>query len=293
MTPINLRVLLTGAATLLVLSACNQEPSTTAAPAVKEVAEASVNGITIGKSRVDMIVKQGAESGQPAGEDPRKSIIDRLIMQTVIAEEAIKKGLDKSPEVIEQLDVIRQTVLANAYVADYIKNNPISADALKSEYERIKATITGDEYHAHHILVATQAEAKAIIAKLKKDPGAFEKLAMEKSTDASTKTSGGDLGWLDMSRLPAEFGAAVVALAKGAISQEPTQTQFGYHVIRLDDAKPIEAPPLDEVKDDVTRSLQQQNLKKQLDDLKSQARIEVAGVPIAPTAPAAAASATP
>jgi peptidyl-prolyl cis-trans isomerase C len=252
---------------------------------VKEAAEATVNGIAISKNRVDMIAKQGASAGQPETPELRKSIIDKLTMQTLVAQEAIKKGLDKLPEVNEQIEVIRQSVLANAYVQDFIKNNPVSDDALKAEYERIKATITGSEYKARHILVEKESEAKDIIAKLKKDAGSFEKLAKEKSKDAASKVRGGDLGWFDLNGMVPEFGAAVSSLEKGKFTQEPVKTQYGYHVILLDDSRPIEAPPLEEVKPVLSQQLQQQNLKKQLDDLKAKAKIEIAGAP-APAAPA-------
>ena len=180
----------------------------------------------------------------------------------VVAEEAVKKGLDKTPEVAEQLDAMRQSVLANAYVQDFIKNNPVSDDMLKAEYERIKATITGTEYKARHILVEKEAEARDIIARLKKDPGAFAKLATEKSKDPGSKAKGGDLGWFDLRRMVPEFGAAVSKLEKGKFTEEPVKTQFGYHVILLEDTRPIEAPPLEEVKPQLSQQLQQQSGKK-------------------------------
>ena len=234
----NSRILLASAVSLLVLSACNPDDKakSAAAPAVKEPAAATVNGIAIAKSRVDMIVQQGLAAGQPDSPEARKGIIEKLAMQTLAADEAIKKGLDKSPEIMAQIDLIRQSVLANAYVQDLIKNSTASDDMLKAEYEKIKAKITGTEYKARHILVEKEAEAKDIIAKLKKDPGLFEKLAMEKSKDAGSKASGGELGWFDPSRMVPEFGAAVSKLDKGAITQEPVKTQFGYHVIQLEDS---------------------------------------------------------
>ncbi len=288
MTLIKSRILLASAASLLVLGACNSEQNAKTvapAPAVKEDAEATVNGIAISKNRVDMIAKQGVSAGQPETLESRKSIIDKLTMQTLVAQEAIKKGLDKLPEINEQIEVIRQSVLANAYVQDFIKNNPVSDDMLKAEYERIKATITGSEYKARHILVDKESEAKDIIAKLKKDAGSFAKLAREKSKDAASKVRDGDLGWFDVNGMVPEFGAAVSKLEKGEFTQEPVKTQYGYHVILLDDSRPIEAPPFEEVKPSLAQQLQQQNLKKQLDDLKAKAKIEIAGAP-APAAPA-------
>lgn len=279
----NSRILLASAVSLLVLSACNPDDKakSAAAPAVKEPAAATVNGIAIAKSRVDMIVQQGLAAGQPDSPEARKGIIEKLAMQTLAADEAIKKGLDKSPEIMAQIDLIRQSVLANAYVQDLIKNGTASDDMLKAEYEKIKATITGTEYKARHILVEKEADAKEIIAKLKKDPGLFEKLAMEKSKDAGSKVRGGELGWFDLSRMVPEFGSAVSKLEKGAITQKPVKTQFGYHVIQLEDTRPIEAPPFEEVKPQLAQHLQQQNVQKQMEDLKAKAKIEIVDAPAA------------
>jgi len=286
MTPIKSRILLASAVTLLTLSACNsRDNAKSAAPASKDAAVATVNGIVISNSRIDMIAKQGNGAGHPDSPETRKAIIDQLIMQMLVAEQAVKKGLDKSPEVAEQMEVLKQSVLANAYVQDYIKHNPISDDVVKAEYDKIKAGITGTEYKARHILVATEAEARDIIAKLKKDPGSFEKMATEKSLDTGSKARGGDLGWFDLSKMVPEFGAAVSKLDKGKFTEAPVKTQYGYHVILLEDSKPIEAPPFDEVKASMARTLQQQNLKKWLDDLKAKAKIEIAGAPTT-TAPA-------
>ncbi|WP_300336330.1 peptidylprolyl isomerase [Accumulibacter sp.] len=282
MRSIKSRVLLASAASLLVVSACNPDQTAkSAAPAAKETAVATVNGIAINKSRVDMIVKQGASAGQADTPEARKSIIEQLTMQTLVAEAAVKKGLDKLPEVTEQIDVIRQSVLANAYVQDFLKSNPVTDEMLKAEYDRIKASITGSEYKARHILVETDTEAREIIAKLRKDAGSFAKLAMEKSRDAGSKAAGGELGWFDVSRMVPEFSSAVSKLEKGTFTQEPVKTQYGYHVILLEDSRPIEAPPFEEVKPDLAQQVQQQNLKKQLDDLKAKAKIETVEAPAA------------
>ena len=224
-----------------------------------------------------MVARQGANSGRPDTPESRKTIIDNLTLQMVIAQEAMKNGLDKTAEVAEQIDAMKQSVLANAYVKDFMKSNPVTDDMLKAEYDRIKATVTGTEYKARHILVEREADAKDIIARLKKDPALFAKLAMEKSKDTGSKAQGGDLGWFDPSRMVPEFGAAVSKLEKGKFTVEPVKTQFGYHVILLEDSKPIEAPPLDEVKPQLSQQLQQQNMMKQLDALKAKAKIEIVG----------------
>jgi len=287
-------ILLASAASLLALGACNQaQDAKPADQASRGLAAATVNGIAISQSTVDLIARQGAVAGRPDTPEARKNIIDQLVMQMVVAEEAVKKGLDKSPEVADQINAMKQSVLAKAYVQDFIKNNAVTDDMVKAEYERIKATITGNEYQARHILVEKESEAKDIIAKLRKEPGAFAKLAMEKSKDQGSRANGGELGWFDLSRMVPEFGAAVSKLEKGKFTQEPVKTQFGYHVILLEDSKPIEAPPLDEVKPQLTQQLQQQNAKKQLDALRASAKIEMVGASAPAPVPAAPAAAPP
>jgi peptidyl-prolyl cis-trans isomerase C len=259
--------MLAGAVAVMALSACNSGE--------KAGVAATVNGTPISASRVDMLVKQNAQ-GQPENPELRKAIIDRLSMQILVSKEAVKKGLDKKPEVSEQLDWTRQSILANAFVEDYLKNSPVSDDMLKAEYEKIKTQITGNEYKARHILVAKEAEAKDIIAKLKKNPKSFESLAKAKTMDMGSKANGGDLGWFDTRSMVPEFGAAVTKLTKGSFTAEPVKTQFGYHVILLEDSRPKMIPPLDQLKPQLTQQIQQQNLQKLFDDLKAKAKIEIA-----------------
>ena len=278
-------ILVASATAMLALGACNPSKDAAKPAAAAASAAATVNGVAISQNKLDLLAHQGAAAGRPDNPQTRRAIIDQLALQMVVAEEAVKKGLDKSPEVVEQMEVIRQSLLANAYVQDYLKNNPVSDDAIKAEYERIKATMSGTEYKARHILVEKEADAKDIIAKLKKDPASFAKLAAEKSKDAGSKANGGELGWFDIKRMVPEFGAAVTKLEKGKFTEQPVKTQFGYHVIELEDSRPIEAPPLESVKPQLSQQLQQQAVRKQLETLKASAKIEVAG------AAAAAASA--
>jgi len=272
------KILFASAASLLVLAVCSPAMAATPADqAPRDAVAATVNGTPISQRTVDLLAKQGASAGHPDTPEARRAIIDQLALQTVIAEEAIKQGLDRTPEVTEQVAALKQAVLASAYVQGFIKNNPVSEDRLKAEYERIKATVTGTEYKARHILVEKEAEAKDIIAKLKVDPGAFEKLAKERSLDAGSKAQGGELGWFDLSAIAPEFGAATSKLEKGKFTETPVQTQFGYHVILLEDSKPIEAPPLEEVKPRLSQQLQQQDWEKQLEALKAKTKIEIVG----------------
>jgi peptidyl-prolyl cis-trans isomerase C len=280
------------AALALALGACTPKQDAAASAAGdKSPAVATVNGVPITALRVDGFIKQGLAQGRPDTPEARKAIIDGLAMQMVAAEAALQKGLDKTPDVQDQLDGVRQSVLANAYVQDFLKTNPVTDEALKAEYDRIKASVSGTEYKARHILVANEAEARDIIAKLKKDPGAFAKIAADKSKDPGSKTRGGDLGWFDAQQMVPEFGAALGKLEKGQITTEPVKTQFGYHVIALDDTRPIEPPPFEAVKAQLSQQVQQQAMKKQLDDLKAKAKIEIVGAAAAASAASAPATA--
>lgn len=293
MMSIKSRILLASAASLLTLSACNADEHGKAAtaPATGAVA-ATVNGTAISKDRVDMLVKQRAGMGQADTPETRKAIIDQLAMQMLVAQEASRKGLDKTQDVIDQLELTKQSILAKAFIQDYVKSNPANEDVLKAEYDKIKAQMTGSEYSARHILVEKEAEAKDIIAKLKKDIKAFDKLAKEKSKDPGSKAKGGDLGWFDPRGMVPEFSAAVAKLEKGKFTLEPVKTQFGYHVIKLEDSRPMQVPPFDQVKPQLAQQVQEQSLKKLIDDMKAKAKIEITAVPAA--APAAAdAPATP
>ncbi len=278
------RVVLGSAVALLALSACT--PKDAAKEATKEAGPvaATVNGAAISQKQVDMILKQQAAQGMPDNAESRKMIIDNLSLQMIAAQEAVKKGLEKSPDVAEQLEMTKQSILAEAYVQDYMKANPVTDAMLSAEYDKIKTQASGNQYKARHILVEKEDEAKEIIAKLKKDVKAFDALAKAKSKDPGSKDKGGDLGWFDPRGMVPEFGAAVAKLEKDKFTEEPVKSQFGYHVIMLDDSRPNPIPTLEQVKPRLTQQVQQQNLKKMLDDMKAKAKIEI----VAPPAPAAA-----
>jgi len=279
------RFLLASAASLLTLIACNSNNSPQGAAPAKDAVAATVNGTPIGERFVGLMLKQRADLGREANAEARKAFIDRLAMQLIITQEAVKKGLDKAPEVSDQIELTRQSVLVDAFVKDYLKNNPVSDDMLNAEYDKMKAQATGTEYKARHILVETEAEAKDIIAKLKKNPTAFEALAKEKSKDRGSKDRGGDLGWFDPRRMVPEFGAAIAKLAKGKFTEEPVKSQFGYHVILLEDSRPQTAQPLEQIKPGLTQQIQQQNLKKLFDEMKAKAKIEIVQAPAPASAP--------
>ncbi|MBC3875841.1 peptidylprolyl isomerase [Undibacterium flavidum] len=270
------RFMIGSAVAVLALSACTKSADKPAEGAASVIA-ATVNGKPISTKQVDMIMKQQAAQGMPDNPEMRKMIIDNLAMASLVAQEATKKGLDKSGEIAEQLEMMKTNVLAQGFVDDYMKNTPVTDADYKAEYEKIKAATTGNEFSARHILVEKEDEAKAIIAKLKKDVKVFAALAKAQSKDPGSKDKGGELGWFDPRGMVPEFGNAVAKLEKGKFTEEPVKSQYGYHVIILDDSRAKEAPSLDQVKPRLTQQIQQQNLKKFLDGLKEKAKIEIVG----------------
>jgi peptidyl-prolyl cis-trans isomerase C len=303
------RVLMIGAASVLALSACTKKvdgttpatPATATTTATTGAADntvaATVNGTPIYAATVDMMVKERTAQGQPDSPELRKAIIDNLAMQSLVAAEGVKKGLDKAPETVRQLDILKQSVLAQAFVQDYIKTHPVTDVMVKAEYDKLNTKAGGNEFKARHILVAAEADAKDIIAKLKKDIKQFAALAKEKSMDPGSKANGGDLGWFNPAGMVPEFGAAVAKLEKGKFTEEPVKSQFGYHVIVLDDSRAVTPPPLEQVSEQLKQQIQRQNLKTFFDDMKAKAKIDVVGQPAAPVtggiAPSAPATAVP
>ena len=234
---------------------------------------ATVNGIAIPQERLDLRVKTIAAQGQQDTPELRKAIREDLISLEVMAQEATKLGLNKNTEVVQQIELAKQSALVGAFVQDYTKSHPVSEDQVKQEYEKLKIQHANDkEYNVRHILVETEAEAKAIIAKLDKKEK-FELLA-KKSRDPGSAEHGGSLGWATPGSFVAPFTDAMVNLKKGTYTKVPVQSQFGWHVIRLDDVRDMKAPPLEELKQQVQQRLQQQALLKVIADLKAKSKIE-------------------
>ena len=233
---------------------------------------ALVNGVSIPQARIDLRVKAAAAQGQPDSPELRKAIRDDMINIEVMTQEAVKAGLDKNAEVVQQVELARQQVLVGAFVQDYAKNHPIGEDQLKQEYDKLKAKLGSKEYNTRHILVETEAEAKDIIAQLGKK-AKFEKLAA-KSKDAGSAAQGGSLGWAIPGNFVPEFANALLNLKKGEYTKEPVQSQFGWHVIKLDDTRDLKVPQFEEVKPQLQQRLQQQSIKKAIDELRAKAKIE-------------------
>ena len=204
---------------------------------------AVVNNKPIPKQRVDDFVAALVAQGRPDTPELRAAVRDELIARELFVQEAEKKGLTRNAEVQRQLDNLRQDVLIRALIRDHLKANPVKDDEIKAEYEKIRKQAGDKEYRARHILVDSEDEARGIIEQLKKG-AKFEELA-KKSKDTGSAQSGGDLDWNTPQTFVKEFSEAMVKLDKGKLTDTPVKTQFGYHVIRLDDTREAKAPPRD------------------------------------------------
>lgn len=279
MRNVKTRAALLALGSLMLLNACNAQDDKKATDPVL----ATVNGVAVRQSAMDILMRQGATQGAPDTPEVRKALLEELVGRELARQDAVRLGLDKRPEVKEQMDMANQAILINAFMQDFIKTHNPTDDQMKAEYDRIKTQIGDKQYHAHHILVKTEKEAKDIIAQLKKG-AKFEKLAA-KSQDQGSAAKGGDLGYNAPSAYVPPFAQALVSLKKGETTKTPVQTQFGWHVIRVDDIK--DAPPFDEVKKNLAPRVQQEQLRKYLEDLRTKAKIEYKTPVAAPAAPAA------
>ena len=237
-----------------------------------DAAVATVNGKPIKQSLLDFIVKDAGSRGQKIDDSTRSIIVSKLISNELVYQEAQRQGLDKQSDFIAREELARRELLVNAYLQDYLKKNPVSEADIKSAYEKFKTEVGDKEYSARHILVGTEAEAKDIIAQLAKG-GDFAKIAKEKSKDTGSKDKGGDLGWFSPGGMVKSFGDAVVKLQKGLYTTVPVQTQFGWHVIKLEDIRDAQPPTYDKVKENLQKQLQQRQLEKLLTDLRAKAKI--------------------
>lgn len=231
---------------------------------------ATVNGKGIPESKSDAIVKNFVARGAKDTPELRKAIREELIMDEVMVQEAEKQGIANTTEFKNQLDATRRGMLKNSLAQDYLKKNPVSDKDVKAQYDQWSAANKGKQYHAKHILVKTDAEAKDIIAQLGKG-GNFEKLASSKSLDGS-KANGGDLGWSPATGYVKPFADAVMALGKGQVTKAPVQSPFGFHVIKLVDSKAL--PTYDQMKPRFKAEMEQGKLAQYARGLREKAKVE-------------------
>ena len=234
---------------------------------------AIVNGKAVPKTRLDSLAQQVAKSGRPVTPEMEGQLREEVIAREVFMQEAEKQGVAASDEFKAQMELARQTLMIRELFANYQKANPVTDADLKGEYDKFAAANGGKEYKARHILVEKEAEAKAIIASLKKG-GKFEDIAKKQSKDPGSGAKGGDLDWANPASYVPEFTEALLKLNKGQMTDTPVKSQFGYHVIRVDDIRTAQLPAFDEVKPQIAQQMQQQKLTAFQEELRKKAKIE-------------------
>ncbi|WP_066160296.1 peptidylprolyl isomerase [Hydrogenophaga pseudoflava] len=255
------------------LSALTAAALIAAAPLAMAQNVAIVNGKAVPSSRVTALEQQIAASGRPIDEATRAQIKEEVILREVFMQEAQKRGIAATPEYKEQMELARQTIMIRALFADYQKKNPVSDADLQAEYDKFAAANGGKEYRARHILVEKEDEAKAIIAAIK-GGAKFEDQAKAKSKDPGSGANGGDLDWANAASYVTEFSEAMIKLDKGQMTQEPVKSQFGYHIIRVDDVRQAKLPTFEELKPQIAQQMQQQKLGDFQRSLREKAKIQ-------------------
>lgn len=234
---------------------------------------AIVNGKAVPTARVDALAQQVARSGRPITPEMQGQLKEEVIAREIFMQEAKKQGLDTTEDFRTQMDLARQTLLIRELFANYQKTSPVTDADIQAEYDKFAAANSGKEYRARHILVEKEDQAKAIIAQLKKG-GKFDEIAKKSSKDPGSGANGGDLDWANPSNYVPEFSQALIKLTKGQTTETPVKSQFGYHIIRLDDVRDAQLPKFDDVKPQIAQQLQQQKMAKYQEELRAKAKIE-------------------
>ena len=268
----------TVAAIGVLLTACGKgqqgaTPAATGTPAAPSVAV--VNGVAIPRADYDAFLKNLLQ-GKPVPPDltaeQKNQVLDELITMQLVSTQALKDGVDKDPEVAANLDVLRMRILSDGESQKFLKGKEPTDAELHAEYDGDITSMDKTEYHARHILVPTKEKAEQLLKKLK-GGAKFEDVAKAESTDNS-KTSGGDLGWFTATRMVKPFADAVKALKKGETTPEPVQTQYGWHIIKLEETREVTPPPFEQVKAQVSKNLIQKKLVAYVEDMKKTAVID-------------------
>lgn len=234
---------------------------------------AIVNGKPVPKARVDTLLSQAQRGGQQITPEMQQQARDQSVLREIFAQEAEKRGVAASPDFRAQMELARQSLLIRELFEDYRKKNPVTDEAAKVEYDKFKAQATGTEYRARHILVEKEDEAKALIAQIK-GGAKFDELAKKHSKDPGSGANGGDLDFAKPDSYVPEFGAAMSKLKKGEMTETPVKTQFGYHIIRLDDTRDASFPAFDDVKGQIKQRLEQVKMQDFQDQLRAKAKTD-------------------
>jgi len=237
---------------------------------------AIVNGKAIPKAQLDKLVQK---SNQPDNPQVREQAREMLVTRELILQEASNRGVTQKESVREQLEQSKMGILIAAVFEDYVEKEGVAEAELKVAYEQVKSQYTSKEYHVEHILVEKEADAKAITAQIKAG-GNFEQIAKEKSKDPGSAPNGGNLGWVSDKALVPEFSKAMVQLKKGQITDKPVKTQYGWHVIKLDDVRDVKAPSMEEIKDQLKQMItadqnwQKAKFSELMQKLRAKAKIQ-------------------
>ncbi|HEV7477902.1 MAG TPA: peptidylprolyl isomerase [Burkholderiales bacterium] len=242
-------------------------------PAAQGTTIAKVNGVAVPRARQDLLMQQQSARGMPDNEQTRALLRDELINREVLFQEAQKSGVGKKPEVQAQLEMTRQEVLVSAYVRDWVRTHPVTDADVQKEYERAKTQAGDKEYRARHILVETEDQAKGLIEELKKG-GKFEDLATKNSKDPGSAQRGGDLDWNVPGTYDKMFADALLKLEKGKYTDAPVHTRFGYHIIMLEDVRPVKFPALNEVRQRISQQITQARIEELVKSLRAKAKVE-------------------
>jgi peptidyl-prolyl cis-trans isomerase C len=234
---------------------------------------AIVNGKAVPASRVTVLEQQIAASGRQVDDATRAQIKEEVILREVFMQEAVKRGVAGTADYKNQMELARQTILIRALFADYQKKNPVTDADLKGEYDKFSAANGGKEYRARHILVEKEDEAKAIIGAIK-GGAKFEDQAKTKSKDPGSGANGGDLDWANAASYVTEFSEAMIKLEKGQMTDAPVKSQFGFHIIRVDDVRQAKLPTFEELKPQIAQQMQQQKLAEFQKSLREKAKIQ-------------------
>jgi len=242
--------------------------------AAKATVVATVNGEKLSSGLFDTFMQAvtAGNTQEPPTDEQKGQMLDQLINMALAAQAGDKEGLAKDPKVAARLELLRMQILAEAASEKYVKAHPVSESELKAEYDAQIAAMP-KEYKARHILVEKKETADSIIRELQAG-GDFSKLATTESKDQGSAKNGGDLGWFSPQSMVKPFSDAVAALQKGQYTQAPVQSEFGYHVIILDDVRSAEAPPFDQVKPQVEMFVQRKKLQEYLESLRKTAKIQ-------------------
>jgi peptidyl-prolyl cis-trans isomerase C len=256
------------------IAACNQAGKAPEKPkAEQKPPVATVNGQPISSAAFAIWAQaQANKKAEELAPEQRKQALEGLVNLYVAAQEAEKQNVASDPEVAARLELERMNVLANSLFQQYVKGKTPTDQELKAEYDRQVGGMPKLEYHARHILVPTEELARDAIAKLGKG-AKFEELAKKMSTDGS-KTQGGELPWFAPGQMVKPFSDAVQKLSKGEYTKEPVKSEFGWHVIRLEDTRPVTPPPYETVKDRLGPMVQQRMVRDYIDGLRKTAKIE-------------------